>query len=126
MTQDAYTLFKKSTLGLSDDEWVILVEIAKSRLASFLCLESLPCPIPHDLKLLLANFIFAMEQNLGAGTEKVASKSVRNFTVSFVNSTADTIFAKVASDYADIIAKYSKCSCGLVVERDWNIGDDRF
>ncbi len=38
MTQDEFKLYTNQTVNYTDDDWAILVNIAESRLASFLSL----------------------------------------------------------------------------------------
>lgn len=116
LTQEDYQLFTGATTEYSDNDWLRLEAIAEARLASLLCLDELPSDLADNLKMLLANFIFAMMQSLGAGVEKVASKSVRNFTISFNTDTARTAFSKMTELYGDIIDKYSACGDSLKVE----------
>lgn len=117
LTQDEYTLFTGDETVFSEDDWLIIVANASERLASFLCLDSLPEPLPALLKELLANFIFAVQSFKGAGAEKVESKHVRNFTITFKSDKAANAFAKIAGDYADVIEQYSACGNGIDVER---------
>jgi hypothetical protein len=93
------------------------------RLASFLCLETLPTTdesgvpvLPALVALLLANFISAVLRFQGNG-DTVESKSVRNFTINFKTSSAADAFSQIASQYSDVIDKYSACNSGVVVER---------
>lgn len=117
LTQDDYKLYTGETSNLSTEDWSKMVGIANGRLASLLCLEKLPDPLPDDLALLLANFIAAMEKFKGNPEPGVASKSVRNFTISFTSQQAANVFQQVAENYGDIIDKYSACKVGLDVEK---------
>jgi len=127
MTQDEYKLYTgQEAPAVVQSDWETLLGVAEMRLASFLCLETLPDPLPDDLKDLLANFMSGVFETRGKGEERVSSKSVRNFTISFQSGTAATAFEQIAYKYGDIIAKYSQCGVSLSVERDWKPCDDRF
>lgn len=117
LTQDEYKLFTGDNATFVDSDWSVIVASASERLASLLCLESLPEPLPETLKELLANFIFAVLKFKGGGAEEVESKHVRNFTINFRNNNAANAFAQIAKNYADIIAKYSQCGTGIDCER---------
>ena len=112
------------------EDWDTILALSEMRLASLLCLEAIPTDsegnMPEDFKLLLANFIYIMTNEMGAGSEKVASKSVRNFTISFQSTDASKPFGKLSTLYGDIIAKYSKCGVSFKVERGWRPSDDLF
>lgn len=115
MTQDEYKLFTGESVSYKEQEWTTLVGVASGRLASFLCMENLPETLPDDLKMLLAAFmssVFAHQGSEGA----VASKSVRNFTITFQTNASRNAFSYIASQYADIVGKYAKCDSGLKVE----------
>ena len=117
MTQDEYKLFTGQTVNYTDDDWGIIVDVAESRLASFLCLEEFPelDENNYDLAELLANFIAAVFKFQGdSGT--IESKSVRNFTINF-RSSATNAFEQIYKQYEDIIEKYSNCELGVHVER---------
>ena len=60
MTQDDYKLWTGETVSYSETDWQRIVNVAKTRLASFLCLESWPEQVADDLEMLLANFICAV------------------------------------------------------------------
>lgn len=130
MTQDDYKLFTGQDNNLAQEDWDTIVEVAEARLESFLCLTALPTDedgnLPADFKLLLANFICATFTYQGTGAEKVASKSVRNFTISFTNDTAANAFAQVANQYGDIIDRYSGCGSTISVEKNARYCCDRF
>lgn len=117
MTQDDYKLFTGQTVSYSSEDWAIIVGVAKERLASFLCLDTLPTldETNRDLELLLANFLCATLKFQGA-EDTLASKSVRNFTISFKSSAANA-FEQIYSQYRDIIEKYSNCGLKIKVER---------
>lgn len=117
MTQDEYALYTGQTVNYADEDWLILCNIAETRLASFLCLENFPelDENNEDLALLLANFICANLKFQGA-SDTIESKSVRNFTINFKNS-ATNAFEQIYSQYKDIIEKYSKCGSGISVEK---------
>lgn len=117
MTQDEYKLFTGQTVNYTDDDWGIVVGVAESRLASFLCLEEFPelDESNYDLAELLANFIAAVFKFQGdSGT--IESKSVRNFTINF-KSSATNAFEQIYKQYEDIIEKYTNCDLGVNVER---------
>lgn len=116
LTKDDYKLYTGETSNLSEEDWLKMAGIASSRLASLLCLEKLPDPLPDDLAMLLANFIAAMDRFKGNPEPGIASKHVRNFTISFTSNQAASVFAQVAQNYGDIIDKYSKCGLGFKVE----------
>lgn len=117
LTQDDYKLWTGETNTLSQSDWAKVVGVASSRLASLLCLEALPDPLPDDLSMLLANFICAVLRWQGTPDSSVSSKSVRNFTISFKSDSAVNAFAQVANNYSDIIGKYSACGTDFEVER---------
>lgn len=115
MTQDDYKLLTGKAVNYSSTDWTTLVGIASERLASFLCLENLPELEGHDdLKLLLANFLYAMIEFQGTA-DTIQSKSVRNFTINF-KSSATNAFEQIYTQYRDIIEKYSNCGTLLKVE----------
>lgn len=115
MTQDEYKLFTGETVTYSEEDWDILVDIASGRLASYLCLESLPSTLPNDLKLLLANFMCSVFTHQGS-EGSVASKSVRNFSITFQSNIARNAYQSILAQYPDIISKYSACGESLKVE----------
>lgn len=117
LTQDDYKLWTGETSNYSESDWAKIVAVASGRLASLLCLDMLPDPLPDDLSMLLANFICAVLRWQGTPDSSVSSKSVRNFTISFQSDGAVNAFAQVARNYSDIIAKYSACGGGFEVER---------
>lgn len=114
-----YNLFTGQNLCYSDEQWGTILNLAKSRLASLLCLETFPelTEDNQDLALLLANFISATLKFQGA-PDIIESKSVRNFTINFNNS-ATNAFEQIYHQYRDIIEKYNNCGngTGLKVER---------
>lgn len=116
MTQDDYKLWTGETVNYGAEDWARLVSVAGKRLASFLCLEALPEILPDDLAELLANFISAVLRRQGDHAE-VTTKRVRNFTISFGTASAANAFAKIASQYADVIEDYSQCGPSFNVER---------
>lgn len=118
LTLEQYTLFTGITTTLDDEMWESIVTVAEMRLASFLCLEALPelDDENQDLAMLLANFIAAVMKFQGDG-DAIESKSVRNFTIKFKTSSAANAFSQIATQYSDIIDKYSACDLGVVVER---------
>lgn len=117
MTLEQYTLFTGLTVQYDSDDWETIVSIAEMRLASFLCLEKFPeLKTNDDLALLLANFIAGVLRFQGDGAA-VTSKKVRNFTINFKTSSAADAFSQIATQYADIISKYSQCDSEVIVER---------
>ena len=117
ITQSDFTLYTKQTVSYSDDDWALLVDIAESRLASFLCLEEFPeiTEENQDLAYLLANFLAASIKFSG-DSDTIQSKSVRNFTINF-KSSATNAFEQIYSQYEDIIEKYSNCGTEIKVEK---------
>lgn len=115
-----YKLWTGSTAPSSDEQWERIVNVAASRLASFLCLSTLPTDgdgnLADDLQMLLANFIAATLKVQG-DNEEVTSKRVRNFTITFNTDDAANAFASIAKRYGDIIDLYSDCGSGIIVER---------
>lgn len=120
LTQEQYTLFTGQTINYSDGDWQILESVAEVRLASFLCLETFPNLDSNnqDLAMLLANFIAAVLKFQGNG-DAVESKSVRNFTINFKTSSAADAFSQIATQYSDIISKYSNCDSIVKVEKSY-------
>lgn len=116
MTQEEYTLWTGESLSYSEEDWGRIVGVASGRLASFLCLDVLPTDAGDDLQMLLANFICAVLNFQGSNNTQVSSKSVRNFTIHFDTNSAANAFAQVASNYSDIVERYSDCGTGLDVE----------
>lgn len=121
LTQEQYCLFTGQAVTLSDEDWNTLVNIAASRLASLLCLETLPelDENNQDLALLLANFLCSALKFQGA-PDTIESKSVRNFTINF-KSSATNAFEQIYSQYEDIIEKYSNCDGGVWVEKSYRL-----
>lgn len=117
LTQTDYKLFTGQTVNYDASDWGIIVEIAESRLASFLCLGEFPelDESNRDLAMLLANFICASLKFQG-NSDTIESKSVRNFTINF-KSSATNAFEQIASQFEDIIEKYSDCGTEVHVER---------
>lgn len=118
LTQDDYRLYTGQSVSYTEEEWQKIVKVAGLRLASFLCLDSLPelDDSNLDLAMLLANFIAAVIKFAGDG-DSIQSKNVRNFTISFKSGNATNAFAQIMEQYDDIIAKYSKCDFGVAVEK---------
>ena len=123
LTQEQYTLYTGLTVNYSDEDWQAIVSVAEVRLASFLCLEELPgteesgeLVLPDDFALLLANFIAGVLRFRGNG-DAIESKRIRNFTINFKTSSATDAFSQIATQYGDIIDKYSNCGMGVKVER---------
>lgn len=113
-----YNLFTGQNVCYSDEQWAVIVEIAKNRLASFLCLEEFPELTDENkpLAMLLANFICSALKFQGA-SDTIQSKSVRNFTINFNNS-ATNAFEQIYGQYRDIIEKFSACGSDIKVERN--------
>lgn len=116
MEQADYQLFTGTTVAYSEEDWARLVNVAEGRLASFLCLDSLPSTLPDDLAELLANFIHGVLAHQGDDTP-IEEKRIRNFTIRFTTSSAANAFAEVAKNYYDTIEKYSNCGSGIAVEK---------
>ena len=116
MTQDDYKLWTGETVTFDDEDWERILAVASSRLASFLCLEALPDPLPDDLAELLANFICAVQKFQG-NFDTIESKSVRNFTIHFRSDSAVNAYAQIARQFDDVIGKYSNCDTDFKVER---------
>lgn len=116
MTQDDYKLWTGSTASYTDAEWQKIQTAAMKRLARFLCLETLPEPMPDDLAEMAAYFISAVLGNRQASGE-VQRKSVRNFTVEFSKPTAADAFAAIYQQFADVIETYGDCGGTIHVER---------
>lgn len=118
LTQDDYKLYTGETVNYPSDDWQKLVSLASSRLAGLLCLNELPDIAEYvDIALLLANFICLMLESRGKNL-RVASKKVRNFTISYNDNNAANAFAELQRNYGDIIEKYSACGTGVSIERD--------
>lgn len=117
LTQDEYSLFTGQCANYSDTDWGVMVDVAKARLASLLCLEQFPelTESNKDLAMLLANFLCAAIKFQGS-PDNVESKSVRNFTINFKVS-ATNAFEQIYSQYRDVIDKYSHCGSEIKVER---------
>lgn len=121
MTQEDYKLWTGEDASVyTVGQWTRIVASASARLASFLCLESLPADdgiLPDDLQQLLANYIAAVKEHQGVSSA-VESKHVRNFTINFAKTTAANAFAQIAAQYGDIIEKYTECDLGISVEKN--------
>lgn len=119
LTQDDYKLYTGESTSFSDEDWSKLVSMSAVRLAGLLCLEELPTDsegnLPNDLAMVLANFIYLVLAHRGADS-RVVSKSVRNFSISYGNSSVSGAFAKLRNNYGDILDKYSNCGSGIGVE----------
>lgn len=119
MEQADYNLYTGQNVCYSDEQWTTITNIAETRLASLLCLETFPelTQDNEDLALLLANFICATLKFQGA-PDIINSKSVRNFTINFNNS-ATNAFEQIYHQYRDIIEKYNNCGnkTGIKVEK---------
>lgn len=119
MTQDDFKFLTGMTTNYTTAQWTRIVQSASIRLASFLCLDELPTPLPADLEELLANFIAGVITHQGAGAE-IESKQVRNFTVNFRESTAANAFAQIAQQYGDTIERWSDCELSVhVSSKPW-------
>ncbi|MBR3139064.1 hypothetical protein IKG38_03610 [Candidatus Saccharibacteria bacterium] len=118
LTLEQYTLYTGQTVSFLQSDWEAIVSIAEMRLASFLCLEEFPelTAKNKDLAMLLSNFMAAVFKFQGDG-DAIESKSVRNFTINFKSNSAADAFSQIASQYQDIIDKYSQCDLGVKVER---------
>lgn len=116
MTKDDYKLWTGETVDYSNEDWQRIVNVAKTRLASLLCLDGWPTDVADDLEMLLANFICAVLRFQGTPEASVSSKSVRNFTISFNSDSAVNAFAQLGNNYSDVIEKYSQCGSGMKVE----------
>lgn len=120
MTQDDYKLWTgQSAAQYTQDQWTKLVANASLRLASFLCLDTLPTvdgAIPADLQEVLANFLNAIIAGQGRNAE-VESKSVRNFTIKYTTTATADAFASIYDRFADVIEWYSNCDSHIKVER---------
>lgn len=117
LSQGDYRLWTGDAVTFEDEDWCRTVRVASSRLASFLCLETLPNVLPDDLADLLANFISAVRKRQGSDAQ-VESKSVRNFTIRFRTDDGANAFAQIAKNYGDVIAKYSNCGSSVDVEKN--------
>jgi len=117
MKQEDYQLWTGKPVNFSEGDWDKIVSAASARLASFLCLDALPDPMPDLLTELLANFIAGVMQHQGLDAQ-VSEKRVRNFTIRFDSSSAADAFSELAQYYSDIIEMYSECGTGLAVERN--------
>lgn len=121
LTQDDYKLYTGETSNLTDEDWSKIVSMSAVRLAGLLCLEELPTDedgnLPEELKLVLANFICLLLAGRGRNLQ-VSSKRVRNFTISYNNSSVTNAFAKLMQEYGDILGRYSNC-CGIAIERNY-------
>lgn len=117
LTQADYTTLTGQSVNYSAEDWLMIVNIASQRLASFLCIDEMPelTTDNEDLKLLFANFICATLKFTG-NSDTISTKSVRNFTISF-KSSATNAFQQIYSQYEDIIEKYTQCDLGIKVER---------
>ena len=116
MTQDDYKLWTGSTASYTDEEWQKIQTAATKRLARFLCLETLPDPMPEDLAEMTAYFISAVIGNRQAAGE-VQRKSVRNVTVECSEPTAAHAFAAIYQQFADVIEAYGECRETISVPR---------
>lgn len=117
MTQEDYKLWTGIAVNFDEADWQRLTAVASKRLASLLCLDSLPKPMPDDLQELLANWMAAVMKYRGNADSQVEEKRIRNFTIRFGSSSAANAFAQLASNYIDTIEEYSQCDSGLAVEK---------
>lgn len=115
MTQDDYKLWTGQSSSYTSAEWTKITSAASTRLASFLCMDQLPSPMPADFEEMMANFIAAVISHQGANGE-IESKTVRNFRVDFRQSVAANAFASIYQQYGDVIERYSKCGPTITVE----------
>lgn len=119
MTQDDFKFLTGMTTSYTAEQWAKILQSASIRLASFLCLDELPTPLPSDLEELLANFIAGVITHQGGGAE-IESKHVRNFTVNFRRSTAANALAQIAQQYGDTIERWTECDLGVnVSDKPW-------
>lgn len=127
LTQDDYQLYTGSSTALDQSDFEAMVAIAEMRLASFLCLDKFPdlTDDNKDLAMLLANFVANVLKFRGTG-DGVSSKRVRNFTINFKSAEAVNAFEQIATQYPDIVAKYSQCGRGVVVEHSGRCCCGRF
>lgn len=116
LTQDDYKLWTGETVNFDEADWKRVVSAASARLASFLCLDTLPDPLPDLLAQLLANFMAEVFKYQGTSAP-IEEKRVRNFTIRFSNSSAADAFSQIAQYYSDIIELYSECGNGIDVEK---------
>lgn len=121
LTQDEYQLWTgQSASQYSTTQWDKIVTNASRRLASFLCLDTLPTDeqghLPEDLEEVLANLINAILALRGRNGD-VESKSVRNFTIKYTTTATADAFASIYARFADVISWYSNCTDGLDIER---------
>lgn len=116
LTQDDYKLWTGETVNFDEADWARVVAAASARLASFLCLESLPDPLPDLLAQLLANFMAEVFKYQGTNSP-IEEKRVRNFTIRFSNSSAADAFSQIAQYYSDIIELYTECGTSIDVEK---------
>lgn len=114
MTQDDFKFLTGITTNYTAAQWLKITNNAAARLASFLCLDELPTPLPSDLEEVLANFIAGVITHQG-DKGQVESKHVRNFTVNFRASTAANAFALIAQQYGDVLERYTNCGLGIDV-----------
>lgn len=115
MTLDDYKLWTGETMQVTDEQFEAIVEVASGRLGSFLCLGSLPEPLPKGLEMVLADFIYSVQAHRGPDAV-ITNKRVRNFTISFASNAAANAFAQIARQYGDILEKYSDCGSTISAE----------
>lgn len=125
MTLENYNFWtnNKYKLNFSQDEFDKIVNVAKTRLASFLCLSDLGNDLADDLEMVLAQFIALIMIDNSDNGEHIESKRVRNFSITFTNNTAN-IFAKLAKNYGDILNRYSECGFSFKVEKTSSVFDE--
>ena len=120
MTQDDYKLWTGGTTNFAEADWERIVANAAGRLASFLCLDVVPMDedgeLPDDLQEVLAAFICGTLK-LQGGTQEVASKHIRNFTISFRSTAARNAFVSIRERFGDVLEKYSQCGLGFAAEK---------
>lgn len=116
MTQDDFKVLTGEAVNYSDADWSLITAVASERLASFLCLETLPefSDANRDLEQLFATFLLGCLK-LGTG-ENVTSKTVRNFSIGISQNASDA-FRLIYNQNRDTIEKYSGCTLGVKVER---------
>lgn len=117
MKQEDYKLWTGIAVSYDEEDWARLVSVASKRLASFLCLEALPDPMPDDLQELLANWMAGVFKFQGGADTQIEEKRIRNFTIRFSSNSAVNAFAQIAKNYPDTLERYSQCGSSISVEK---------
>lgn len=121
LSQDDYKFYTGETSTFNAEDWSKMASLSAVRLAGLLCLEELPTDkdgnLPADLSLVLANFVYLVLSHRGTDS-RITSKSVRNFSISYGNSSVSGAFARLRENYGDILDKYSNCGSGLGIEHN--------